>query len=166
MASRAGHCAIESAWESIDYDAQAFERALATFTSRQELEQAVALYHGDFLPGAAPSAALWVDRRRSHVQQLYLDALERLAVLIENDEPKQAIQHYQHILQIDGCREETATQLMRLAARQRNHALVNATFEQLEGALRTLGTTPEPATIALLRASSRVRQPEHSRTAP
>jgi len=55
---------------------------------------------------------------------------------------------------------------MRLAARQRNHALVNATFEQLEGALRTLGTTPEPATIALLRASSRVRQPEHSRTAP
>ena len=166
MAARAGHCAIESAWESIDYDAQAFERALATFTSRQDLEQAVALYHGDFLPGAAPSAALWVDRRRSHVQQLYLDALEQLAGLIEDDEPKQAIQHYQHILQIDGCREETATQLMRLAARQRNHALVNATFEQLEGALRTLGTTPEPATIALLRASSRVRQPEHPRTAP
>ena len=67
MAARAGHCAIESAWEAIDYDAQAFERALATFTSRQELEQAVALYRGDFLPGAAPSAALWVDRRRSHV---------------------------------------------------------------------------------------------------
>jgi ATP/maltotriose-dependent transcriptional regulator MalT/DNA-binding SARP family transcriptional activator len=166
MAARAGHCAIESAWEAIDYDAQAFERALAGFTSRQELEQAVALYHGDFLPGAAPSAALWVDRRRSHMQQLYLDALEHLAGLIEDEEPKQAIQHYQHILQIDGCREETATQLMRLAARQRNHALVNATFEQLEGALRTLGATPEPATIALLRASSRVRQPERLHSAP
>jgi DNA-binding SARP family transcriptional activator len=166
MASRAGHCAIESAWESIDYDAQAFERALATFTSRQELERAVALYQGDFLPGAAPSAALWVDRRRSHVQQLYLDALEQLAKLIEDAEPKQAIQHYQHILQIDGCREETATQLMRLAARQRNHALVNATFEQLEGALRTLGATPEPATIALLRASSRGRQLERSLPTP
>ena len=75
--------------------------------------------------------------------------------------------HLIHQLRIDRSdREETATQLMRLAARQRNHALVNATFEQLEGALRTLGTTPEPATIALLRASSRVRQPEHSRTAP
>ncbi|MEO7910759.1 MAG: transcriptional regulator [Roseiflexaceae bacterium] len=158
MAARAGHCAIESAWESIDYDVQAFERGLATFTSRQELEQVVALYQGDFLPGAAPSAALWVDRRRSHVQQLYLDALEQLAKLIEEAEPKQAIQHYQHILQIDGCREETATQLMRLAARQRNHALVNATFEQLEGALRTLGATPEPATIALLRTFSRGRQ--------
>jgi DNA-binding SARP family transcriptional activator len=164
MAARAGHCVIESAWEALDYDAQTFERALATFTTRQELEQAVALYRGDFLPGAAPSAALWVDRRRSHVQQLYLDALEQLAKLIEDAEPKQAIQHYQHILQIDGCREETATQLMRLAARQRNHALVNATFEQLEGALRTLGTTPEPATIALLRSSSRGRQPERPRS--
>jgi ATP/maltotriose-dependent transcriptional regulator MalT len=166
MAARAGHCAIESAWAAIDYDAQAFERALATFAGRQELEQAVALYGGDFLPGAAPSAALWVDRRRSHVQQLYLDALEQLAKLIEDEEPKQAIQHYQHILQIDGCREETATQLMRLAARQRNHALVNATFEQLEGALRTLGATPEPDTIALLHASSRGRQLERPRTAP
>jgi ATP/maltotriose-dependent transcriptional regulator MalT/DNA-binding SARP family transcriptional activator len=166
MASRAGHCAIESMWESIDYDAQAFERALATFTGRQELEQAVALYQGDFLPGAAPSAALWVDRRRSHVQQLYLDALEQLAKQIEDAEPKQAIQHYQHILQIDGCREETATQLMRLAARQRNHALVNATFEQLQGALRTLGAAPEPATIALLRASSNGRQLERSLPTP
>jgi ATP/maltotriose-dependent transcriptional regulator MalT len=166
MAARAGHCAIESAWEAIDYDAQLFERALAGFANRPDLEQAVALYHGDFLPGAAPSAALWVDRRRSHIQQLYLDALEQLAGLIEDAEPKQAIQHYQHILQIDGCREETATQLMRLAARQRNHALVNATFEQLEGALRILGTTPEPATIALLRASSRTRQPERSRPTP
>jgi two-component SAPR family response regulator len=166
MAARAGHCAIESAWELIDYDAQAFERALAALTGRQDLEQAVALYHGDFLPGAALGAALWVDRRRSHVQQLYLDALEQLAGLIEEAEPKQAIQHYQHILQIDGCREETAIQLMRLAARQRNHALVNATFEQLESALRALGATPEPATIALLGASSRVKQPEHLRSTP
>jgi DNA-binding SARP family transcriptional activator/Tfp pilus assembly protein PilF len=166
MAARAGHCAIESSWDSIDYDAQAFERALATFTSRQELEHAVTLYQGDFLPGAAPSAALWVDRRRSHVQQLYLDALEQLAKQIEDAEPKQAIQHYQHILEIDGCREETATQLMRLAARQRNHALVNATFEQLEGALRTLGATPEPATIALLHASSRGRQLERTLSTP
>jgi DNA-binding SARP family transcriptional activator len=155
MAARAGHCVIESAWEEIDYDVQAFERALATFASREDLEQAIALYHGDFLPGAAPSAALWVDRRRSLLQQRYLDALEQLAHLIEDDEPKQAIQHYQQILQIDGCREETATHLMRLAARQRNHALVSATFVQLEDSLRTLGATPEAATIALLQATTR-----------
>jgi hypothetical protein len=45
--------------------------------------------------------------------------------------------------------------LMRLAARQRNHALVNATYAQLENALRTLGTTPETATVALLQATLR-----------
>jgi hypothetical protein len=43
---------------------------------------------------------------------------------------------------------------------------VNATFAQLEGALRTLGATPEPATIALLRAASRIRQPERPRSVP
>jgi DNA-binding SARP family transcriptional activator len=123
----------------------------------------VALYQGDFLPGAAPSAALWVDRRRSLLQQRYLDALEQLAHLIEDSEPKQAIQHYQHILQIDACREETATQLMRLAARHRNHALVNTTFEQLAGALKTLGTTPEPATIALFHATTGSARLERSR---
>jgi DNA-binding SARP family transcriptional activator len=100
------------------------------------------------------------------LQQLYLDALDQLARLIEEDDPKQAIQHYQHILQIDGCREQTATQLMRLAARQRNHALVNATFEQLEGALRTLGASPEPATIALLRAATRGVPQERLRPVP
>jgi len=155
MAARAGHCSIQAAWEAIDYDAWAFERSLTNATTRQDLEQAVALYHGDFLPGAAPSAALWVDRRRSLLQQRYLDALEQLAHMLEDDEPKQAIQHYQHILQIDGCREETATQLMRLAARQRNHALVSATYAQLEDALRTLGAAPEAATIALLQATTR-----------
>ncbi|MBK9713765.1 MAG: tetratricopeptide repeat protein [Kouleothrix sp.] len=152
MAARSGHCSIQSPWGAIEYDAQTFERAPAGARSRQELERVIALYRGDFLPGAAPSAALWVDRRRSLLQQRYLDALEQLARQIEGAEPKRAIQHYQHILEIDGCREETAIQLMRLAARQRNHALVSATFDQLEGALRTLGTSPEPATIAILQA--------------
>ena len=155
MAARAGHCSIQSDWDAIEYDALAFERALATATTQSELEQAVQLYHGDFLPGAAPSAALWVDRRRSLLQQRYLDALEQLAHLVEAEEPKQAIQHYQRILQIDGCREETATQLMRLAARQRNHALVSATYVQLEDSLRTLGAAPEAATVALLQATTR-----------
>jgi ATP/maltotriose-dependent transcriptional regulator MalT/DNA-binding SARP family transcriptional activator len=165
MAARAGHCAIESLWTAIVYDAEMFERTLTASTTRPGLEQTIALYHGAFLPGAAPSAALWVDRRRSLLQQRYLDALDQLARLIEDAEPKQAIQHYQHILQIDGCREETATQLMRLAARQRNHALVNATFEQLEGALRTLGATPEPATVALLHTTTRATPLERSRPA-
>jgi DNA-binding SARP family transcriptional activator len=166
MAARAGHCSIQASWDAIGYDAWAFERALAAAKSREELEHAIALYRGDFLPGAAPSAVLWIDRRRSLLQQRYLDALEQLAHLLEEDEPRQAIQHYQQILQIDGCREETATQLMRLAARQRNHALVSATYTQLEDALRTLGTAPEPSTIALLHATTRTFSLERARSAP
>jgi len=38
---------------------------------------------------------------------------------------------------------------MRLAARFGNRSLVNATFEHLKGALRTLGAQPEPSTAAL-----------------
>jgi len=164
MAARAGHCAIQSPWDTIEYDARSFERALTAATARPAIERAIALYHGDFLPGPAPSAALWVDRRRSLLQQRYLNTLEQLARLIEDNEPKQAIQHYQHILEVDGCREETATKLMRLAARQRNHALVSATFEHLAGALRTLGAAPEPATVALLHAATLGIPHEHHRS--
>lgn len=155
MAARAGHCAIQTPWNSIQYDAQLFERAIATANTPVEFEQALALYHGDFLPGAALSAALWVDRRRLQLQQQYLDGLERLSHILEENDPRQSIQLYQQILAIDGCREETAARLMRLAARQRNHALVSATFEQLTGALRTLGAAPEPATVALLHSTIR-----------
>jgi DNA-binding SARP family transcriptional activator len=126
-----------------------FELALEPPGNREAMQQAMALYRGEFLPGAPLSAALWVDTRRAHLQQRYLDALEQLARTVERDAPHLAIHYYQQVLQVDGCREQTATQLMRLAARFGNRSLVNATFEHLKGALRTLGATPEPATAAL-----------------
>jgi DNA-binding SARP family transcriptional activator len=55
---------------------------------------------------------------------------------------------YQQILQLDSCREETAMQLMKLAARYGNHRLIRSTFEQLNAALRSLGASPTPATLA------------------
>lgn len=163
MAAKAGHCAIQSPLSAIEYDVQLFERAIANAGTAAELEAALALYHGDFLPGAALSAALWIDRRRSLLQQQYLDGLERLAHLLEDNDPRQAIQIYQQILGIDGCREETATLLMRVAARQRNLALVNATYEQLASALRLLGASPEPATVALLHSTTRGSLPARQR---
>jgi ATP/maltotriose-dependent transcriptional regulator MalT/DNA-binding SARP family transcriptional activator len=148
-AARDGYCTIRSAWDAIHYDVQAFEQALAAPLNRDALQRAIALYHGDFLPSAPLSAALWADTRRAHLQQRYLDALEQLANSAERDAPHLAIHYYQQVLQIDGCREQTAAQLMRLAARSGNRSLVNATFEHLKGALRTLGAAPEPATAAL-----------------
>jgi ATP/maltotriose-dependent transcriptional regulator MalT/DNA-binding SARP family transcriptional activator len=149
MAARDGHCAIRSDWEAIEYDVRAFEQALEPPINREAVQRVVALYRGDFLPSAPLSAALWVDTRRAHLQQRYLDALEQLAHAAERDAPQLAIHYYQQVLQVDGCREQTAAQLMRLAARFGNRSLVNATFEHLKGSLRTLGAQPEPSTAAL-----------------
>ncbi|MFQ3683044.1 transcriptional regulator [Roseiflexus sp.] len=147
--AREGSVAIRSGWESIEYDVRELERALETPTHYDAIQRATTLYRGEFLPSAPISAGLWVEARRAHLQQRYLDAIEQYAQSLENDSPQQAMFYYQHILQIDGCREHTAAQLMRLAARYGNRSLVNATFEHLKGSLRALGTTPEPAIAAL-----------------
>jgi DNA-binding SARP family transcriptional activator len=149
VAARDGYCTIRSPWQAIDYDVQAFEQALEGPASRDSMRRAITLYRGDFLPSAPLCAGLWVDARRAHLQERYLDALEQLARSSEHDAPHLAIHYYQQVLQIDGCREQTAMQLMRLAARFGNRSLVNATFEHLKGALRSLGAAPEPATAAL-----------------
>lgn len=147
--AREGAVAIRSGWPSIEYDVRELERALETPTQREAVQRAVSLYRGDFLPGAPLSATLWADARRAHLQQRYLDALEHYAAVVERESPQQAMHYYQQVLQVDGCREHTAAQLMRLAARYGNRTLVTATFEHLKGALRALGTAPEPATAAL-----------------
>jgi ATP/maltotriose-dependent transcriptional regulator MalT len=142
-------CAIRSDWDTIDYDVRTLEQLLAGPPSAEAIEQATALYRGEFLPGAPLSAALWADARRSFIQQRFLNVLEQFAQAGEREAPDQAIHYYQHILQIDGCREQTAAQLMRLARRIGNRSLVSATFEHLTGALRTVGATPQPSTTAL-----------------
>jgi len=149
VAARDGHCAIRSPWQAIEYDVRIFEQALDPPINRESMQRAMALYRGDFLLAAPLSAALWVETRRAHLQQRYLDALEQLAHTVESDAPQLAIHYYQQVLQLDGCREQTAAKLMRLAARFGNRSLVNATFEHLKGSLRSLGATPEPATAAL-----------------
>lgn len=149
VAARDGHCAIRGNWDAIDYDVRRFEAALTPPLVREQAQAAIALYQGDFLPGAPLSAGLWVDTRRALLQERYLNALEQLASAAERDTPQLAIHYYQQVLQVDGCREQTAAQLMRLAARYGNRSLVNTTFEHLKGALRSLGTAPMPATAAL-----------------
>lgn len=149
VSARDGFCTIRSPWSAIAYDVRAFERALDEAPNREAVQRAIALYKGDFLPGAPLSAALWVDARRDHLQQRYLATLEQLALTVERDAPHMAMHYYQQVLQIDGCREQTAMRLMQLAARFGNRSLVTTTFEHLKGALQMLGTSPEPATTAL-----------------
>lgn len=149
VSARDGGCAIRTSWDVINYDVRTFEQQLDGPVSRDSMQRAMALYRGEFLPSAPLSAALWVEARRAHLQQRYLDALEQLAHSVERETPHLAIHYYQQVLQIDGCREQTAAQLMRLAARYGNRSLVTATFEHLKSALRTLGALPEPSTTQL-----------------
>jgi hypothetical protein len=90
-----------------------------------------------------------IDGHAIDLSPLHLNVLEQFAQAGERESPDRAIQYYQHILQIDGCREQTAAQLMRLARRIGNRSLVSATFEHLTGALRTVDATPQPSTTAL-----------------
>ena len=135
-----------------------------TLKDHQTIQQALAIYQGDFLPSAPLSAAQWADARRSYLRQRFLDLLEEHARALEDTAPDQAIQHYQRILQIDSCREQTAVQLMRLALRVGNHLLLVETFNHLAGALRALGLSPEPSTRALLnsRAPGKTAMPQAS----
>lgn len=147
--AREGAVAIRSGWDAIEYDVRELECILETPPSPESIQRAMALYGGEFLPGAPASATLWVEARQAHLQQRYLEVIEQYAHSIEQNSPQQAMFYYQHMLQIDGCHEHTAARLMRLAARYGNRTLVTATFEHLKGSLRALGASPEPATAAL-----------------
>jgi ATP/maltotriose-dependent transcriptional regulator MalT/DNA-binding SARP family transcriptional activator len=149
VTARDGVCTIQSPWDEIDYDVHTLEQILSVPALRQPVEQAVAIYRGDFFPSAPLSASLWADSRRAYLQQRYLDFLEQYAHLIEHDDPQAALQYYQQILQINNYREPTAVNLMRLAGQFGNRALVNATYEQLKSALRALGTVPDSTTTNL-----------------
>lgn len=150
VAAREGVCNIYSPWDAIDYDVRALEKIFSQPIGHQVIQRAVELYRGDFLLSAPLSAAHWVDARRDHLRQRYLDVLEAYATLVEREQPERAIQYYQRVLSIDGCREQTAARLMRLAAGSGNYSLVTETFEHLESSLRLLGAVPESATRALL----------------
>jgi len=61
---------------------------------------------------------------RSFYDRLVKTSRRKLARAAERDAPQLAIHYYQQVLQVDGCREQTAAQLMRLAARFGNRSLV------------------------------------------
>lgn len=149
--ARDGICAIRTPWEQISYDVAHFEQALRSAQSLEELIQTADLYGGDFLPSAPLSASLWATARRDHLQQRYLDLLEQLGKLHEQLAPQKAINYYQQLLQIDGCREQTALHLMRIAAQYGNRSLVHSTYEYLGLALRSLNATPSQSTHEVYR---------------
>jgi adenylate cyclase len=119
------------------------------------LEQAVALYRGDFLEafGLDDSAEYeaWLLLRREHYRTLALDALQRLAeaALLAADY-EQAKAYARRAIALEPWREAAHCQLMRALALQGRRAEAFAQLAACRETLeRELGVEPSPATLQL-----------------
>jgi DNA-binding SARP family transcriptional activator len=118
-------------------DVTDFERAIAqavearcthdVTTERQALEEAVKLYRGDLLPSCYDD---WIQAERDRLQQIFLDALERLIELLELERNYPgAIRVAQRLLRHDCLHEATYRHLMRLHAARGDRAACKRTYQ-------------------------------------
>ncbi|MCD6290216.1 MAG: tetratricopeptide repeat protein [Anaerolineae bacterium] len=140
------------------YDVEAFEDAMSRLhrqampLEQQErlLEQALDLYHGDFL---VDSYADWCVARRESLRELRIDALLRLAqIRAVRGDPEGAMELLKSALQLDDCREETYGLLMQVCASQGDRDGVIHWYHHCQDVLASeLGVSPSPETTRLYR---------------
>ncbi|MBN2389177.1 MAG: protein kinase, partial [Anaerolineae bacterium] len=125
---------------------------------RGHLEQATALYRGDFLDDlllqdSAPFEE-WSLLQRESLRRQILDALERLAEsYLQRGEADAALHHARRQLALDAWREPAHRQVMRalVLSEQRNAAIAH--YEECRRLLAAgLGVEPETATLELAAA--------------
>jgi DNA-binding SARP family transcriptional activator len=98
------------------------------------LEEAVGHYQGDLLPNCYED---WILPERERLSQVYLNALERLATLWEQQRNyAKAIQYAQMLLRYDSLRESTYRALIRLYALNKDRAGVMRTYRACVQVLR------------------------------
>jgi DNA-binding SARP family transcriptional activator len=128
---------------AVELDVAAFEDALA----RGALDDAVALYAGDLLEGNYDA---WVVPERDRLKALYVDALGRLATIVEGP---RAIAYAEQLLRADPLREEACRLLMRLHDANGHPTRAVRVYHACAAALeRELGVEPSPATRAAYEA--------------
>ncbi len=129
-----------------------FEQALAHAEQAQEsrgvrrsLEEAMALYHGDLLPGCYDE---WILPERDRLREAFLKALERLITLQEEErEYDAAISTARRLLGHDPLHEATYRHLMRLYISRGDPASALRVYYTCATILeRELATEPSPAT--------------------
>ncbi len=110
-----------------------------------DLQQAIALYRGDLLPGHYDD---WILAARERLRQRFLRGIERLVALLEKDQQfADAIPYAQRLLREDPLHEATYRRLMRLQALNGNTAGALRTYHTCTTVLqRELGVSPSPAT--------------------
>jgi DNA-binding SARP family transcriptional activator len=139
-----------------------YELDVATFThllkgkpTPAELEQAVALYRGDFLADFyLPDSSMfeeWAAARREALRRMALDALERLADYhLQGLNYDMAEQDTRRQLEIDPLRESAYRQLMAVLAQSGRRRAAISHYETLRQLLQSeLGIAPSTKTIEL-----------------
>ena len=129
-------------------DAEIFENQIRRAAGMAALQQAVARYAGEFLPGFYDD---WVIRHREWLQALYQDALLQLMQGYEaRGELKAALGAARQALMLDECNEAAHRTAMRAYAGMGQRAAALAQYQQCREALaRELAVTPAPETLAL-----------------
>jgi len=139
-------------------DAEAFHglvaRANATFGHRPEqavalLEEAIALYKGDYLPEALYET--WAAGERERLEVLFLSAADRLAeVYVDARRYEEAIELSHRILAADNCWERAYRHLMLAYQGLGDHGQVARVYQRCLQTLRDeLDVSPAEETTAL-----------------
>ena len=124
-------------------------------TQAQQLEQAVALYQGDFLEGIwlrdAPEFEDWLIAQRTHWRELALNALHQLTAWhLQQRQHAQAITTATRLLALDPWREEAHRQLITALARNGQRAAAIKQYETCRRLLdEELGLEPSTETRRL-----------------
>ena len=151
--------------ESFNLDVAQFKHCCSE-SSTQFLEQATALYQGEFLEGfisGAPAFDEWVEEQRKMLSLMHEEALNKLLSRYEETGlTKRSIEIGNRLLKIDPLSEKACCSLMRAYSVENDTSKIVRCFQQFENALQSdLGTLPRRETRMLynnLLAADRERQ--------
>lgn len=124
-------------------------------TCIRQLEQAIALYRGEFLAGLFVDDSVffeeWALIRRERLHRLALDTLYHLANHYERRQDHDRARRYaQRQIELEPWREEAHRQLMRLLARSGQRSVALSQYERCRRALaEELGIEPDEETRVL-----------------
>ena len=135
-------------------DVAEFEEVLRLTESVTALQRAVGLYHGELLPGCYDE---WILPERERLQQQFIETLERLIRLLENQHDyRSAIQSAERLLRSDPLREEAYQQLIHLHALSGNRTGALRVYQTCVTVLkRELDVEPSPETQAAYEKSQK-----------
>ena len=132
-----------------------FERSVTVAADVDGLQEAVALYQGDFLERFllpdAPAFDQWALRQRARLRQMAVEALHTLAThFAERQDYDTAVSYARQLLDIEPWHEETHRELMRLLALSGQRSAALAQYELCRRLLADeLGIEPAAATVQL-----------------